>query len=84
MCRVHHGRVYVIDVGQSVNTIHDKWRDFLARDVHNIMHYFHHKREIRDVDEVESRTLEYVLKEESEEGANQFIAYIEKHIESCV
>ena len=51
----------MIDVGQSVNTIHDKWRDFLARDVHNILHYFHHKREIQDVDEVEARTLEYVL-----------------------
>ena len=74
---VQHGRVYVIDVGQSVNTIHDKWRDFLARDVHNILHYFHHKREIQNVDEVEARTLEYVLEDESDE----FISYIEKHIE---
>lgn len=61
---VHHGRLFVIDVGQSVNTIHDKWREFLARDVHNIIAYFNHKQPIPDVEEIEEQALEYVLNEE--------------------
>lgn len=61
---VHHGRLFVIDVGQSVNTIHDKWREFLSRDVHNIIAYFNHKQPIPDVEEIEEQALEYVLNEE--------------------
>ena len=77
---VYHGRVFVIDVGQSVNTIHDKWREFLSRDIHNIISYFNHRQPIPNVEEIEEQTLEYVLNEED----NGLISTIESLVECCV
>lgn len=40
VCRVLRKRVYVIDVGQSVDTLHPMWEQFLKRDIHNILVFF--------------------------------------------
>ena len=33
-------KVFVIDVGQSVDTLHPMWEEFLKRDIHNILVFF--------------------------------------------
>ena len=57
----------MIDVGQSITQIQDKWEEFLRRDVHNILSFFNHQHTIKDFDEVEERTYQYILTPEKEE-----------------
>ena len=64
--RYQGGVVYVIDVGQSVNTLHPGWEDMLKRDIHNILEFYNKNGVIRDLEEVKGRLYEFVLTEMKE------------------
>lgn len=51
---VYKKKVYVIDVGQSVDELHPSWRVFLKRDIHNILTFFSHHTNISRIDEAEN------------------------------
>lgn len=77
---VSNGIVYVIDVGQSVNTTHNTWRQLLRRDVDNILNFYNHHGAIADLEEVQERTYAYVLAEETETVTNEYDSYLGQHI----
>ncbi|KAK8819023.1 hypothetical protein WA538_001603, partial [Blastocystis sp. DL] len=80
MNRVSNGIVYVIDVGQSVNTTHTTWEQLLERDVSNILNFYNHHGAISDLEEVKKRTYEYVLAEETETVTSDYDTYLSQHI----
>ena len=80
MNRVSNGIVYVIDVGQSVNTTHTTWEQLLDRDVSNILNFYNHHGAISDLEEVKKRTYEYVLAEETETVTSDYDTYLSQHI----
>lgn len=51
---VYKKKVYVIDVGQSVDELHPSWRVFLKRDIHNILTFFSHHTNISNMDGAEN------------------------------
>lgn len=63
MDRYQGGVVYVIDVGQSVNTTHCRWNELLRRDIHNILEFYNKNGVIRDLEEVKSRLYAFVMTE---------------------
>ena len=67
--------MYVIDVGQSVNTLHPGWEDMLKRDIHNILEFYNKNGVIRDLEEVKGRLYEFVLTEmkEQQEGEEDLV-----------
>ena len=84
MDRVKDGRVYVIDVGQSVNTLHSLWKEYLRRDVHNILEFYHRNGTIADFDEVEQKTYDYVLAEETDSIDIEYEEYLSSKIQQLV
>ena len=74
------GIVFVIDVGQSVNTTHTSWRQLLRRDVDNILNFYNHHGAITDLEEVQQRTYAYVLAEETETVTSDYDAYLSQNI----
>ena len=60
--------MYVIDVGQSVNTLHPGWEDMLKRDIHNILEFYNKNGVIRDLEEVKGRLYDFVLTEMKKPG----------------
>lgn len=51
---VYKKKVYVIDVGQSVDELHPSWRLFLKRDIHNILTFFSHHTNVLNMDGAEN------------------------------
>ena len=45
--------MFVIDVGQSVDSLHPLWKDFLKRDIHNIISFFNNYIQINSIEEAE-------------------------------
>ena len=46
-------KVYVIDVGKSVDLLHPLWKDFLKRDIHNTITFFSNYIQINCIEEAE-------------------------------
>ena len=81
---MNEGRVFVIDVGQSVNTLHSLWKEYLRRDVHNILEFYHRNGTIADFDEVEQKTYDYILAEATDSIDVEYEEYLDSKIQYIV